>query len=324
MRASSLTVDSGHYRLKTGLMHVPQSGLRSAWRGRWSPPETGRMGEKCSTRRRNSHCPQDHASATLVGRAWRPDVEGPAVVVLRGGDIVDISAAAPTVRDLCERTTRRNSRASAKGETIGTLAALLANTPREKRDPKKPWLIAPIDLQAIKAAGVTFATSMLERVIEEKTRGDAAAAASVRAEVGALIGDDLSRLKPGSAGGDAPEGPSHREGHVVAIPRSGHRPRRGDLHQGAGDGGRRAPRRDRRAAGLDLEQPRAGDRDGRGVFRQDRRRHARQRREPARLRGALGAASRQGQGQQRLGRARALHPPVRRRILARRRAHSPT
>ena len=57
--------------------------------------------------------------------------------------------------------------------------------PTETRDPARPWLLAPIDLQAIKAAGVTFAISMLERVIEERARGDMNAAGAIRAEVAA-------------------------------------------------------------------------------------------------------------------------------------------
>jgi fumarylacetoacetate (FAA) hydrolase family protein len=81
---------------------------------------------------------------------------------------------------------------------LGKLDALLANTPRATRNPAKPWLIAPIDLQAVKAAGVTFAVSMLERVIEERARGNPAAAATIRAEIGRIIGEDLSKLVPGS------------------------------------------------------------------------------------------------------------------------------
>ena len=83
-------------------------------------------------------------------------------------------------------------------KALGALDAVLANTPPETRDPRAPWLLAPIDLQAIKAAGVTFAVSMLERVIEERARGDLTAAAAIRAEVTRLVGDDLGKLKPGS------------------------------------------------------------------------------------------------------------------------------
>ena len=75
---------------------------------------------------------------------------------------------------------------------------MLANTPTDTRDPARPWLLAPIDLQAIKAAGVTFAVSMIERVIEERARGNPVAAAAIRTEVNHMVGDDLARLKPGS------------------------------------------------------------------------------------------------------------------------------
>jgi fumarylacetoacetate (FAA) hydrolase family protein len=142
--------------------------------------------------------PEDHEQATLVGRVWRPDRQGPSVVVLRGAELVDVSESAPTVRDLCEAPLPAALAHDAEGEPVGLLSDILANTPRAKRDAAKPWLIAPTDLQAIKAAGVTFAVSMLERVIEEKARGAPELAPTLRREIGALIGEDLSRLKPGS------------------------------------------------------------------------------------------------------------------------------
>src|SRR3954449_10551777 len=88
---------------------------------------------------------------------------------------------------------------AASGEPLGALEPILSNTPPDARDASKPWLLAPIDLQAVKAAGVTFAVSMLERVIEERARGNPDAAAAIRSEVSRLVGDDLARLKPGSA-----------------------------------------------------------------------------------------------------------------------------
>lgn len=146
----------------------------------------------------HSTLPADHASAVLLGRVWRPDRGGPAVVTLRGEDLVDITAAFPTSRDLCEQADPALALREAKGEVVGPLAAILANTPVDGRDRARPWLLSPLDLQAVKAAGVTFAVSMLERVIEEKARGNPAAAATIREEIGKLIGDDLSKLKPGS------------------------------------------------------------------------------------------------------------------------------
>jgi fumarylacetoacetate (FAA) hydrolase family protein len=143
--------------------------------------------------------PDDAARASLAGRAWRPDLAGPSVVAIRDGVVVDVSAAFPTMRDLCESADPSAALRAAGGETVGAVDALLTNTPTETRDSRQPWLLAPLDLQAVKAAGVTFAISMLERVIEERARGDMKAAGAIRAEVLRLVGDDLSKLKPGSA-----------------------------------------------------------------------------------------------------------------------------
>jgi fumarylacetoacetate (FAA) hydrolase family protein len=142
--------------------------------------------------------PDDASQASLAGRIWRPDLAGPSVVAIRGGAILDISRNFPTMRDLCETADPAAALRAAPGEVVGPLDAILGNTPSETRNPARPWLLAPIDLQALKAAGVTFAISMLERVIEERARGDMAAAGAIRAEVLTLVGDDLSKLRPGS------------------------------------------------------------------------------------------------------------------------------
>lgn len=142
--------------------------------------------------------PQDAGAAILLGRIWRPDVAGPAVVTLRDGIVIDVTRAFPTSRDLCEAADPAAALRAAPGEPVAPLAEILANTPIDERDTTRPWLLSPLDLQVVKAAGVTFAVSMLERVIEEKARGNPAAAATIRGEIGKLIGDDLSKLKPGS------------------------------------------------------------------------------------------------------------------------------
>lgn len=148
--------------------------------------------------------PDDGCRGALVGRVWRPDVAGPSVVAIRAdaagaARVFDVTARFPTVSDLCEMPDPGSALASAAGDDLGSLDAILANTPPDTRDRARPWLLAPVDLQALKAAGVTFATSMLERVIEERARGDLAAAAAIRAEVERLVGTDLRRLKPGSS-----------------------------------------------------------------------------------------------------------------------------
>ncbi len=149
-----------------------------------------------------STLPADGAAGALAGRIWRPDAGGPSVVAIRGTGgavrVVDISRSFATMRDLCEQDDPARALAEADGEDVGSLDDILGNTPPDGRDEDRPWLMSPVDLQAVKAAGVTFAISMLERVIEERARGDYNAAASIRQEITALVGDDLSRLKPGS------------------------------------------------------------------------------------------------------------------------------
>jgi len=142
--------------------------------------------------------PADGATGALAGRIWRPDVAGPSVVAIRPEGVFDLSRDFATMRDLCELPDPAVALRAAPGQRIGSLDEILANTAPATRDAAKPWLLSPIDLQAVKAAGVTFAISMLERVIEERARGDMVAAGAIRTEITRLVGDDLSRLKPGS------------------------------------------------------------------------------------------------------------------------------
>jgi fumarylacetoacetate (FAA) hydrolase family protein len=131
-------------------------------------------------------------SGSFAGRVWREGI-GPCVVVVRKGRLIDItSKQIPTIRDLCEAGSPAAIVSSSDGEDFGSVEDVLHGTHPDGK------LVAPIDLQAIKAAGVTFASSMLERVIEEKARGDASLAEAIRADIMRLIGDDLSKLVPGS------------------------------------------------------------------------------------------------------------------------------
>jgi fumarylacetoacetate (FAA) hydrolase family protein len=142
--------------------------------------------------------PADWPNGCLVGRVWRPDRQGPSVVVVRDGALLDISETFPTMRDLCEAQKPAESVGALSGEPVGTLDELLRNSPPDQRDPRKPWLLTPIDLQAIKAAGVTFAVSLLERVIEEQARGNPQASSAIRNEIVSSVGEALDKLKPGS------------------------------------------------------------------------------------------------------------------------------
>jgi fumarylacetoacetate (FAA) hydrolase family protein len=139
------------------------------------------------------------ASGIYLGRAFVPGLGHPAVVTVRDGVVTDITAkAAPTVRDICEMDDPAAYVAQAAGKPLGTLAALGANGFEARRDATLPHLLSPLDLQAVKASGVTFVVSLIERVIEEQARGSAERADAIRADINGLIGDDLSRLKPGS------------------------------------------------------------------------------------------------------------------------------
>jgi len=146
----------------------------------------------------NTILPLDHAKATLAGRVFRPDVGGPSVVACRPDGVYDISKSFATMSELAAAPDPAKALRAVAGERIGSFEEAYANAAPDTRDQTRPWLLAPIDLQVIKAAGVTFATSIIERVIEERARGNPDAATAIRAEVLRVVGDDLSRLKPGS------------------------------------------------------------------------------------------------------------------------------
>ncbi|MGR9467070.1 fumarylacetoacetate hydrolase family protein [Rhizobium leguminosarum] len=134
----------------------------------------------------------------FVGRIWNPEVEGPSIVTLREGMLLDItSREAPTLSALLERQDAAAFVRAASGKTVGSLADIAANSTGAP-DQTRPYLLAPVDLQAVKACGVTFAQSMIERVIEEKAAGNPERAASIRERVSTLIGGSLTNLKAGS------------------------------------------------------------------------------------------------------------------------------
>ena len=138
----------------------------------------------------------EQSTGTFLGRCWRPEAEGPAVVTLRGGQVVDITArTAPTVRDICEMEDPTAYVTSAPGVPLGTLEDIAAASPN---DPARPHFLTPCDLQAVKACGVTFANSMVERVIEEKAGGDPQKAEAIRGRIGDSIGNTLRNVRAGS------------------------------------------------------------------------------------------------------------------------------
>jgi fumarylacetoacetate (FAA) hydrolase family protein len=143
--------------------------------------------------------PADRERATLVGRVWLPDVSGPVLAVVIGDALHDLSSVAPTASALMELHDAAKAVRSAKSlPRVASLPDVLARSAADRQDAGQPFLLAPCDLQAIKASGVTFVSSMLERVIEEHTRGDPAKAEAVRQSLVAAIGDDLRSVRPGS------------------------------------------------------------------------------------------------------------------------------
>ncbi|MDN3025944.1 fumarylacetoacetate hydrolase family protein [Streptomyces sp. S.PB5] len=143
--------------------------------------------------------PADADRAALVARVHNPEWDGPCVAAVRGEQVVDLTAIAPTVSDLMERDDAAAVVREADGGHVWRLDELL-DAPAGRRD--VPHLLAPVDLHVIKAAGVTFARSLLERVIEERTGGDPAQAARVRARVGQVVGGTLDGIRPGSPEAD--------------------------------------------------------------------------------------------------------------------------
>ncbi|GAB3268453.1 fumarylacetoacetate hydrolase family protein [Arthrobacter pigmenti] len=140
--------------------------------------------------------PDDAGAATLIGRVHDPVEGGPCVVALRGTDVVDLSHAAPTVSELLDRRDLLDVVRSTEPRRSWPVEQVVDAT--MSRDESAVHFIAPFDLQVIKAAGVTFAKSMIERVIEERAAGDSSKALQIRAEIDAAIGGAISGVRPGS------------------------------------------------------------------------------------------------------------------------------
>lgn len=138
-------------------------------------------------------------SGILLGRVDVPGV-GPSVAAIRGGAVVDItSVQAATCRDICEMGDPAAHVAETEGRRLGSLAEISANSVESADAEVGARFLAPCDLQVVKACGVTFAGSMVERVIEERAGGDPSLAESIRERIGRRIGTELRNISPGSA-----------------------------------------------------------------------------------------------------------------------------
>lgn len=146
-----------------------------------------------------SQLPRHYSEALMVGRVWREGhINGPCVVVVRKGVVLDITAQVQSVADLFEKEHLVDYLRMVEGESLGEVESLIQHS-LNPTSASAYRLLAPSDLQAIKACGVTFAVSLLERVIEEQAAGDAKQADILRADIQKMIGSDLSSIRPGSA-----------------------------------------------------------------------------------------------------------------------------
>jgi fumarylacetoacetate (FAA) hydrolase family protein len=140
--------------------------------------------------------PADFQDAILIGRVWDPSTQGPRVVSVRGDEVFDLTADVRTVAELMERENPADTVLLGMGTPRWDLPELVAAS--VEKDRNRPHLLAPIDLQVVKACGVTFVESMIERVIEERCGGDFNRAAEVRKTVADALGGSLNSLRPGS------------------------------------------------------------------------------------------------------------------------------
>jgi fumarylacetoacetate (FAA) hydrolase family protein len=137
--------------------------------------------------------------ATLIGRVWWPDAGGPVPVVVRDDAVYDLSPIAETISALLALDDPLAAIGAAPAlPRVAAIDEVLGNAAADGRDQRRPWLLAPCDLQPVKASGVTFVASLLERVIEEQARGDAAKAAGLRRSILSVIGESLHDVRPGS------------------------------------------------------------------------------------------------------------------------------
>jgi len=147
--------------------------------------------------------PDDGFAGTLVGRAWLPaaltgSIAGPSPVWVREDGVFDLSPIAATTSELFAAGSDWRHHGTAELRSVGTFEQLMANTAARTRDDQQPRFLAPVDLQPIKACGVTFMVSALERVIEERAGGDSKRAEAVRAQIKERIGAEVSSVVPGS------------------------------------------------------------------------------------------------------------------------------
>ena len=138
-------------------------------------------------------------SGVFIGRIWDAHLQCPSLVTVRGGMVIDITTAeVNTMSDVLDIKNPVEYVHSIPGTTVLSISDLQQHSLTANGDPTKTHIIAPNDLQAIKACGVTFASSMIERVIEEQAKGDPDKANTIRTEIAHEIGASLKNITAGS------------------------------------------------------------------------------------------------------------------------------
>ena len=139
-------------------------------------------------------------NSILIGRAWRDErVPGPSVILVLKEIAYDITGSYPTVSHFFESPGLWDwNKLKNRHESLGNIEVIIENTLIENRINELPYLLAPCDLQPIKACGVTFVVSLIERVIEEKAKGDPKQADNIREQLSQEIGKNISSIKPGT------------------------------------------------------------------------------------------------------------------------------
>jgi fumarylacetoacetate (FAA) hydrolase family protein len=155
-----------------------------------------------------AYLPVDGFAGTLIGRVWVPEqmtgtIAGPSPALISEDGVFDLSPIAPTSSDLLNANFTRAGIDVPQLKRLGSYDTIMANTLRLPRDTATPYFLSPVDLQSIKACGVTFMVSMLERIIEERAGGDAVKADAVRQKIKTRLDQDITGIQPGSAEAEA-------------------------------------------------------------------------------------------------------------------------
>ncbi|WP_440874155.1 fumarylacetoacetate hydrolase family protein [Thalassotalea sp. PLHSN55] len=147
------------------------------------------------------YLPEDQFTGLLIGRVWHTDksgITGPSPVLIKADGVYSLTTIAPTISELLENTALADLSVNHTLEKIGSVENILLNTVSKKTDTSQAYFLAPIDTQAIKACGVTFVCSMVERVIEESAGGDARKANQLREQLSKTLDVDFREIVPGS------------------------------------------------------------------------------------------------------------------------------